>query len=346
MQQTNYTLNEFMLQGQSIQEQDPNKCILKESAEFQQFNPLGFSLFLEANCQQEVIAKQLFAQILKMIEDKLLELEQRLDNREEIKWINTQLIQFKPPDQYSTQKQNDDTQSDQIKQSIKVVYLGKFSQQSDIDIYSPEAVHQQDVQLIKSQKPLRSRSQVGRANTELMRTESKTKMNEEGILQKIEQFDKKIKVLTEQVNKMSQKETQFSKKIEQQINVQLKDCQDRLIQNEKLFKQVYSTNQEITENQRGFLTHLQQVRQEINCFSQDLTRISDENKITVMQIEQNYLELQKQFGEQKNELILQKSFLESIDNDFLMILKKFKDLQNDLAKKKFNSSQFQQKLLQ
>ncbi|CAD8152985.1 unnamed protein product [Paramecium octaurelia] len=328
-----------MLQEQPIQEQDPNKCILKETAEFQQFNPLGFSLFLEANCQQEVIAKQLFAQILKMIEDKLLELEQRLDNREEIKQINTQLIQFKPPDQQYTQKQNDDTQSEQIKQR-------KFSQQSDIDIYSPEAVQQQDTQQIKSQKPLRSRSQIGRTNTELMRSESKTKSNEEGLLQKIEQFDKKLKVLTEQVSKMSQKETQFSKKIEQQINVQLKDSQDRLVQNEKLFKQVHSTNQEITENQRGFLSHLQQVRQEINYFSQELTRISDENKITVMQQEQNYLELQKQIGEQKNELILQKSFLESIDNDFLMILKKFKDLQNDLAKKKFNSSQLQKRLLQ
>ncbi|CAD8152764.1 unnamed protein product [Paramecium pentaurelia] len=328
-----------MLQDQSNQEQHQNKCIIKESAEFQQFNPLGLSLFLEANCQQEVISKQLFAQILKMIEDKLLELEQRLDNREEIKNINTQLSQFKPQEQYFSQKENNDTQSEQIKQR-------KFSQQSDIDIYSPQAVQQQDTQQIKSQKPLRSRSQVGRANTELTKTDCKTKSNEEGIMQKIEQFDKKLKLLIEQVNKMSQKESQFSKKIEQQINVQLKDNQDRLIQNEKLFKQVHSTNQEITENQRGFLSHLQQVRQEINYFSQELTRISDENKITLMQLEQNYIELQQQFGESKNELKLQKSFLESIDNDFLMILKKFKDLQNDIAKKKFNSSQLQQKLLQ
>ncbi|CAD8066880.1 unnamed protein product [Paramecium sonneborni] len=339
MQQTNFNLFEYTLDEQLIQEQDPNKQINKDSGGLMDFNPLGLSLFLEANNQQEVINKKIFAQILKMIEDKLLELEQRLDNRDEIKYINSQINMLKPADYQFAQKQNDDTQSEQIKQR-------KFSQQSDFEISLPQAVPQQDQLQKNSQKPLKYRSKLGRANTEITKIDLKNKPNDEQLHQKIEQFNKKLKLLTEQVNKIQQTEGQFSKKIEQQINNQLKDTQNRLIQYEKLFKQVEQKNQEVNENQRDFLIHLQQERQEINFISSELTRINDELKINITQIESNFLELTNQVKEQKNELILQKSFLESIDNDFLIMLKKFKDLQNELAKKKLNSSQLNSKLLQ
>ncbi|CAD8149512.1 unnamed protein product [Paramecium pentaurelia] len=337
MQQKNYTPYEFTHQEQSTQEQQQSKKYsIKESIEFQQFNPLGLSLFLEANCQQELIAKQIFAPILKMIEDKLLEIDQRLDNRDEIKFLNAQINLLKPSEQYFAQKQHDDTQSEQIQQR-------KFSDLSNIDIISAQIIQTLDTQQIQ-QKPLRSRSQIANSNTVINRNDIKNTSNTDGLCQKIEQFENKLNLLIEQMNKISQKECQFSEEVEQQINDQLKDSLDRLIQNEQYIKQVYSTNQETSENQREFLTHLQQMRQEINYLSQEQTRIQDENKIIIQQFEQNYLEIQKQIRENKNELILQKSCIECIDNDFLIILKKFKDLYHELAKKKFNSSQLQKPL--
>lgn len=44
-----------------------------------------------------------------MIEDKLLELEERMDNRDQIKNINQQLNFLKPPDPYFKSKPIDDT---------------------------------------------------------------------------------------------------------------------------------------------------------------------------------------------------------------------------------------------
>jgi hypothetical protein len=61
---------------------DKNKVSIKETAKFVSYNQLGLSLFLEANCTSNVIDKQLFSLLLKMIEDKLSEFEERLDNRD------------------------------------------------------------------------------------------------------------------------------------------------------------------------------------------------------------------------------------------------------------------------
>ncbi|CAK75587.1 unnamed protein product (macronuclear) [Paramecium tetraurelia] len=338
MQQINFTQNEISHQNQFTLDEQSKKYQVKESNELQQFNPLGLSLYLEANCQQDVIAKQLFSQILKMIEDKLYEIEQRLDNRE---YLNAQINLLKLPDQYAAQEYNDDLQSDQIKQSIEKNYLGKFSDLSNLDAISPQIEQKFDIDQKSSKKPFRSRSSADRAKTVTIRTDIKNTSNTDELCQKMEQFQNKLWLLTEQMNQISQQESQF----EQLINDEIKDSQDRLIQNEQVIKQLYSTNQEITENQREFLTHLSQARQEINYFSSELTRFQQENKMIMQQLEQNYLEIQKQIKENKNEITLQKSCLECIDNDFLVLLKKFKDLYHELAKKKFDSSQ-QRKPLQ
>ncbi|CAK65961.1 unnamed protein product (macronuclear) [Paramecium tetraurelia] len=331
MQQQNFTLLDLVFQEQQIQNQVSNKCSIKETAKFIPYNPLGLSLYLEANCNTETISKSIFSQILKMIEDKLLELEERLDNRDQIKNINQQLNFLKPPDPYFKSKPIDDTQSEYVKQR-------KYSQQSDMEITSPQANQHQDQKSIKSQKSQRSRSQLGRAHTEITQIDPKLKSNEEGLISKIELFDKKLKQVVEQVNKLSQKDDQFQRRIEQQVQSQLKDSQDRLIQNDKFFKQVQQTNQEITENQRGFLSRSAQLRQEMDYLSQELTKIQEDNKLPLLQLQESVQELQKQVGLHQNELIVFKTILESIDNDFLILLKKFKDIQNDLAKKKLNSS--------
>ncbi|CAD8155182.1 unnamed protein product [Paramecium octaurelia] len=331
MQQINFTQNEFSHQKQFTQDEQSKIYQVKEPTEFQQFNPLGLSLFLEANCQQEVIEKQLFSQILKMIEDKLYEIEQRLDNRE---CLIAQFNLLKLSEQYAAQQYNDDIQSDQIKQR-------KFSDLSNLDAISPQIEQKFDIDQKSSKKPCRSRSSAARAKTVIIRTDIKNGSNTDDLCQKMESFQNKLQLLTEQMNQISQQESQF----QQLINDELKDSLDRLLQNEQFIKQLYSTNQEITENQREFLTHLSQARQDINYFSQELTRFQQENKIIMYQFEQNYLEIQKQVKENKTEITLQKSCLECIDNDFLVLLKKFKDLYHELAKKKFDSSQ-QKKPLQ
>ncbi|CAD8063692.1 unnamed protein product [Paramecium sonneborni] len=331
MQQQNFSLLDLVFQEQQIQKEIPNKCSIQETSKFITYNPLGFCLFLEANCNKENIDKLLFSQILKMIEDKLLEFEERLDNRDQIKNINQQLNLLKPPDPYFKSKPIDDTQSEQVQQR-------KFSQQSDIEITSPQTNQAQDQKSIKSQKSQRSRSQMGRTHTEITQLDPKLKANEEGLIAKIQLFDKKLKQVIEQVNKLSQKDDQFQRRIEMQVQSQLKDSQDRLIQNDKVFKQYQQTNQEIIENQRGYLNRISQLRQEMDYLQQELSRIQEDNKLPLLQVQESIQELQKQVNQQQNELIVFKTILESIDNDFLALLKKFKDIQNDLAKKKLNSS--------
>ena len=57
-----------------------------------------------------------------------------------------------------------------------------------------------------------------------------------------------------------------------------------------------------------------------------------------MKLEQNFSDVQKLVGHHETEIELQKSILESLDNDMLILLKKFKDILSEVANKKIKNN--------
>ncbi|CAD8082183.1 unnamed protein product [Paramecium sonneborni] len=302
----------------------------REDIQHSFYNQLGISLYYDANItgNEQFVSNQLFRSILKNIEDKLLELETRLDNKDNFNKFSFHIDQFK-----SQQYRNPILREDNLSQEYK-----------RLDSQISEMIDDQSVRDtgVKFHKPSRSRStctnnydeQLSQSNNNPSNLKQrKNKITEETTFSKLNLFEKKLIQFQDQFQKLLQKEEISFKKLEQQVQSALKDAEIRLLQNSKSMDKYSENFNNYSEYYKEFLNKFQQLTAQINNHQQEINRLSDDSKIPFIQLESTIAAINKLQNMHNDQILSIKEQQTYLEADILIIMKNYKDLILDKQKK-------------
>ncbi|CAK88858.1 unnamed protein product (macronuclear) [Paramecium tetraurelia] len=295
----------------------------REDTHHSQYNQLGISLYYDANItgNEQFVSNQLFRSILKNIEEKLLELETRIDNKDHLTKFTFQIDQLK-----HQQNRNPFLKDDYTWQEYK-------RQDSQIS----EMIDDQSVRDtgVKFQKASRSRStctnncdeQLDQSNNNTSNLKSrKNKITEESTFSKLNLFEKKLSQFQDQFQKQLQKEEISFKKLEQQVQAALKDAEMRLLQNTKSMDKYTESLNNYSDYHKEFLTKLSQLTAQINNHQQEINRLSDDQKIPFIQLESTIAAMNRLQNIHNDQILSIKESYTYLEADILAIMKNYKDL--------------------
>ncbi|CAD8181988.1 unnamed protein product [Paramecium pentaurelia] len=306
-----------------IKSQSNSSRFEREDIHHSQYNQLGISLYYDANItgNEQFVSNSLFRSILKNIEDKLLELETRIDNKDNLTKFSYQIDQLKHQ-QYRNPFLKDD------------LLLQEYKRQ---DSQISEMIDDQSVRDtgVKFHKPSRSRStctnnydeQLSSSNNNASNLkQKKNKITEETTFTKLNLFEKKLLQFQDQFQKYLQKEEISFKKLEQQVQVSLKEAETRLFQNTKSMDKYSESLNNYSEYYKEFLNKLQQLTSQINNHQQEINRLSDDSKIPFIQLEQTIAAINKLQNIHNDQILSIKESYTYLETDILTIMKNYKDL--------------------
>ncbi|CAD8093364.1 unnamed protein product [Paramecium sonneborni] len=306
-----------------IKSQSNSSRFEQEDVQHSQYNQLGISLYYDANItgNEQFVSNKLFRSILKNIEDKLLELETRMDNKDNFNKYTFHIDQFK-----NQQNRNPFLKEDNFSQDYK-------RQDSQIS----EMIDDQSVRDtgLKLHKPSRSRStctnnydeQLSSSNNNASNLrQRKNKITEESTFSKLNLFEKKLMQFQDQFQKLLQKEEISFKKLEQQVQSALKEAETRLFQNSKSMDKYSESLNNYSEYYKEFLNKFQQLTAQINNHQQEINRLSDESKIPFIQLESTIAAMNKLQNMHNDQILSIKESYTFLEADVLTIMKNYKDL--------------------
>ncbi|KAM3142868.1 hypothetical protein pb186bvf_004931 [Paramecium bursaria] len=271
----------------------------------QYFSPLGISLFYESQIdkKERYLQNSIFGQILKLIEEKLSEFESRLNNTEQIHHLSNQvrtkqMMVVSPQDTTLEQFKRQDSQS---------------SCQPE-EIVSPKSkIHH---------KPNRSKS----SYTQEPQQPKLSKIGEEAMHSRMNNFEKKIKAIQDQVQKVLQKDENLQKKLEIQITNSIKETESIIQQGQKQQKEVASVLSEYKDHQRQLIQYASQIRQDYDIIQTQITQQSEEAQQFKYQVETSMSYISKVSNQNVEDVVLLKEQISQVENEILIILKNYKDI--------------------
>ncbi|CAK69389.1 unnamed protein product (macronuclear) [Paramecium tetraurelia] len=258
-----------------------------------QNNQADLELLVDMHSQnKQWVSMELFRLIIQKIEEKLSEIDERLDNREGFQNITQK---------YSVQKK-----------------MSKSYQQGDFS------------QMDQSQDELESKLQISQAKklniSQLKKSEIREIRNEEPLIGRQNLLEKKLVSMEEKQTKIQKEMSNFTLEIESKIQQCIKQIDWSLEKFNKFSSELLDKVKDVTDNHTEIFQHLQKNKEDINY-----VRISAEhfNQNTLTQLEQisaSIVNLNNFVEKHDNELSFYKDIIQITESDILKIIQFEKDI--------------------
>ncbi|CAD8193594.1 unnamed protein product [Paramecium octaurelia] len=258
-----------------------------------QNNQADLELLVDMHSQnKQWVSMELFRLIIQKIEEKLSEIDERLDNREGFQNITQK---------YSLQKK-----------------MSKSYQQGDFS------------QMDQSQDELESKLQISQTKklniSQLKKSEIREIRNDEPLIGRQNLLEKKLVQLEEKQTKIQKEMSNFTLDIESKIQQCIKQIDWSLEKFNKFSSELLDKVKDVTDNHTEIFQHLQKNKEDINY-----VRISVEhfNQNTLTQLEQisaSIVNLNNFAEKHDNELSFYKEIIQITESDILKIIQFEKDI--------------------
>ncbi|CAD8167660.1 unnamed protein product [Paramecium pentaurelia] len=264
-----------------------------------------------------------FKQIIISIEAKLTEFQERLENRDNLQELNTHLqklqnLQSSPysPNGNQCNQKKDDSRNDTS---------GLLRNQSQMSLPQVD-----NASVLSAQEKIKSPQ--GRRSTSKQPT-----INLGVTSQQVIQENNKIAALEKRLRSNEDNYVKLSKEFQEQSNANNQKFEKTIkALNEKYL--AYSTMNlqqqfnEITESQKALISHLHQQSKEISEFNNGLNQLKQSQDAQIIEVLNKIEHALQQNNENFVRIQSLSSSLQAIDADFIVILKCYKDILNEIFK--------------
>ncbi|CAD8098933.1 unnamed protein product [Paramecium sonneborni] len=272
----------------------------------------------------------IFKQVIISIEAKLTEFQERLENRDNLQELNQHLLKLQ--NLQSSPYSPNANQANQKKEESNNDTSGLIRNQSQVSLPQNDNASILSAQdKIKSPQARRSVSKQPAINFGVS--------TQQGI-----QDNNKIAALEKRLRSYEDNYIKLSREFQEQSNANTQKL-DKTIKalNEKYF--AYSTMNlqqqfnEITESQKALISHLQQQSKEITETNNGLNQLKQSQDAQIIEVFNKIEHALQQNNENFVRIQSLSSSLQAIDADFIVILKCYKDILNEIFKIDFLEQQ-------